>query len=380
MAPRLKDIAARCCVSVATVSIVLNGRGEGRFGKETIDKVLQASKELGYDPQMQSEAKRLVMRRFGKTVVNRLVALLIPENFYLSTYFNSIFDGISSTLAEEGFGVLMLCVPPEGPERLPPSFLRGDVDGVIALLGREHDALGTLERIQAAAGRRLPVVSFQGAFPSGVSVSVDAQGGAAAELLHLYELGHREFLYFSRPGGALFGVHQHQLLPGYLEACSSLGLDPKKALHPVDIHKELWEISFVAKRIPTLRYLQFKKTWSGCQEILSRLKRRPGITAILAPNDASAIYMRYMLSSHGYKVPEDLSIVGFDDAEPLLDEEGRNILTSVRLPLHQMGKKAAKAMLGRVLNPEKASSERRILLPVDLIERGTSGKAPAPRR
>ncbi len=374
---RLKDIAAKCGVSVATVSIALNGRGEGRFGKETIEKVQQTAKELGYEPLMQSEAKRLVMRRFGKTLVKRLVALLIPERFYLSNYYNSIFDGLSSTLAEEGFGVLMVCVPPEGLSKLPPSFGRDDVDGLIALLGREHDTLGLLEQIQAAAGRKLPVVSFQGALPTGVSVSVDVAGGAAAELLHLHELGHRRFLYFRRQGGALFGVHQHQMLSGYREACESLGIDADECLQPVDIHKELWEISFVAKRISMLRYLEYKKAWSGCQPLLELLKAQPETTAILAPNDASAIYAYYLLKSHGYRVPEDISIAGFDDAEPLLDKEGRNILTSVKLPLAQMGRKAAKAILERVLHPEKNGAER-ILLPVSLVARGTTG--PAPKR
>ena len=121
----LKGIAAHCGLSVATVSRAL--RYPTRHSEETTRRIMDAAQALGYDPARHDGARRLVLSRFGKVVLNHLIALIFPPYFYRANYFADIFQGILDVLTPEGFGLLTVDAAEGTDHTLPPSFTRGDM-------------------------------------------------------------------------------------------------------------------------------------------------------------------------------------------------------------------------------------------------------------
>jgi DNA-binding LacI/PurR family transcriptional regulator len=364
----LKDIAKHCGFGVGTVSMAL--RDNNAFPPATTDAILTAAAELGYDPSRQQNARRLVMSRFGKRVLNHLIALFVPKQFYRAAYYTGIFDGIMEVMNEEGFGLMTVNASPGGLDELPPSFNRGEIDGVISVVGWQasQDILQHTRRPSPSGP--IPMVSMLAALPDCSTVISDARGGAIYEVEHLLKLGHRHFAYFRRPGGEPFGFHQDQLLSGNQQAITNAGLHPDTHLHPVDIDPILWSIAFIAADITNLYRLDMMP-WSKQHPLLELLKSTQQITAILAPNDPAAVVIRHILQVSGYRVPDDISLVGFDDTDPLWDSTGQNILTTVSLPLHQLGRRAAKLIIEQATTSE--NNIEKIVLPVELVVRGSTG-------
>jgi DNA-binding LacI/PurR family transcriptional regulator len=208
--------------------------------------------------------------------------------------------------------------------------------------------------------------------PGCSAVLANAQAGAYAAAAHLFEQGHQRLLYFCRPGNTPFGFHQDQLCPGYQQACLDRGLDPALHLVPIEIGEELWRLTFLARNWRKFTLLDTLKpgfpalsasAWKPVRQAL----RTHGVTAIVAPNDAVAIVLRYMLAQDGLRVPEDISLVGFDDTDPMYDDNGRNMLTSVRLPLRTLGRKAAQTVIGRITG--KLKQEVETMVPSTLVLR-----------
>jgi LacI family transcriptional regulator len=106
------------------------------------------------------------------------------------------------------------------------------------------------------------------------------------------------------------------------------------------------------------------------------LRAHPEITAIIAHNDPCAIHAILTLRQAGWRVPEDISVIGCDDTNRLLDATGRNILTTVRLPLCELGRCTAQLLLDRIAGRPIADPPP--ILPTQLIVRGTT--APPARR
>lgn len=104
--------------------------------------------------------------------------------------------------------------------------------------------------------------------------------------------------------------------------------------------------------------------------LATTLQAHPEITAFLAPNDASAHLAYDLFSRLGLRVPDDISLVGFDDTEPLYNAEGDNILTTVRLPLEELGRESARLLIARITRSEP--EQREIMLPTELVIRGTT--------
>ncbi len=337
--------------------------------------------QLGYDPANSQGARRLVLSRFHQYVLNHLVAISFPADFYHAQYYTTTFKGIVDVLNDKGFGALIIDASNPVERLFPPILKRGDVDGMITLLGVE-DYQRIQEQLQATPSfQQRPIVSLMTELPGVTPVLADATAGAKAEVLHLLELGHRHFLYFRRPHNMTVGVHQEQLYPGYRQACLEYGLDPEQHLIPAEIDAELIQLAFKAGNVLRFTLLNSLKaglpalppaSWARYRRLLAQ---HPQITAILAPNDATAIILRYLLAMEGKRVPEDYSLVGFDDTDPMLDARGRdNMLTTVRLPLRTLGQKAARLLIDQLTG--QLSAPHPIVVPTKLIVRASTA---APR-
>ncbi|OPZ83454.1 MAG: Arabinose metabolism transcriptional repressor [bacterium ADurb.Bin429] len=105
--------------------------------------------------------------------------------------------------------------------------------------------------------------------------------------------------------------------------------------------------------------------------LVAYLRAHPEITGILARNDAAACRIANLFARVGWTVPGDYSLIGYDDVDALRDDAGRNILTSMRVPLEEIGQTAVE-LLTRLIAANTTSAEH-IILPTELIVRGTTG-------
>ena len=349
----LQDIADRCGVSKHSVARALRNE-RGRVSAPTRDRILAVARELGYDPSLQHAARRLALTKNGQTMINQVIALFFPPNFQQITYFSAMFQGVLDATMPRNYGVLTQQIEHQDAKKhylLPPIFARGDVDAIIAFLplgGFRH----VLEQVRAMSsfGER-PAVSLIEQVPGCSAVLTDDYAGGYAAMTHLLHAGHRRVLH------SCYATYPHQQrLAGYRQACFDRTLDPDALLVSC-----LWNLYDDEDA-----RLTFQQT----------LDAHPEITAILAPNDACAVKMADAVRERELSIPEDISLVGYDDTIPLLDGGQANILTSVRLPLVEVGREAAQLMIRRITG--EADKDVTMVLPVSLIER-TSVAAPRPR-
>lgn len=327
--PTIRDVAAQAGVSVGTASKALNN--QGRISTETRSAVLRAAEELRFAP---NALIRSLQR--GRTGTVGLLTWPVRETGILSVDL-ALLTGVSHGLAAVQTDMLLYARCP-GRE-LATILLDGRVDGAI-LVPHELDE-ATLESL-ASAG--LPTVAlYQAEVPDAIGyVKVDNAAGVRQAVAHLVALGHTRIAYYSPLSSADF----RERCAAYREACRELGASESVELcvTPDDYHAPLqptWEL------------------WCG-------LDAPP--TALVAGNDGFAMKWLEFLGTQQVAVPEQLSLVGFDDAPIASAGVG---LTTVRQPGLQVGELAA-AFVDRLIQGAPADECRRTL-PVELVVRGTTG-------
>jgi LacI family transcriptional regulator len=343
----LKDIAQRCGVSKITVSRAMRDDAQN-VSERTRKRILAVAAELGYDPSQQHAARRLALTKHGQKLINQVIALFFPPCFQQISYFSTMFQGILDCTMPQDYSVLTHQLDNQNRHgataetRLPPIFARGDIDGVIAFLplGGFRDVLQGLREMPSFNTR--PVISLIEPLPGCSTILTDDWSGGYAAASHLLAMGHRVLLHSAYP------TYPHQQrLAGFRQACFDHGLDPERTLVACE-----WSLySDDAARAA------FVQTITG----------NPAITAILAPNDSTAVKMAETLMSLGRRIPDDISLIGHDDTHPLLDDAKTNILTTVRLPLHEVGFEAAQLMLRRITG--EVEKDMNLVLPVTFVER-----------
>lgn len=351
----LRDIARACGVSVVTVSHALRGTPK-EVGRALQDKIQATATQLGYDPAANYSARRLVARRKGDQMLNHLVGVSLPFMFNdESVYCLRLFNGMMTVLHNAQFGVLTNYTGgADSPLTLMPSFIRGEVDGVIAL-GDELVFKPTLEKLRALplfADR--PVVTLINTLPGCSAVLADDMAGGYLAAKHLLELGHRHLLtptFIPAPTtGPVYLRAQ-----GYEKALQEYGLDPHRYLHPVCMLGGLEDV---------------------IGRVLAALRATPAISGILAWNDVTAVGLYYALVNAGWRIPDDISLIGYDETNLIPDARGENILTTVAVPLYAMGQEAALQLLRQI---EHSSTLQTLTLPIQLQVRGTTAP-PSPKK
>jgi LacI family transcriptional regulator len=345
----MKDIAQRCGVSKITVSRALREDAQN-VSERTRRRILAVAEEMGYDPSRQHAARRLALTKNGQQFINQVIALFFPPRFQQISYFSAMFQGILDCTMAQGYGVLTYQLErnahPNEPKliNLPPIFARGDIDGVIAFLplGGFRDTLGLLREMPSFGSR--PVISLIEPLPGCSTVLTDDFSGGYAACSHLLAMGHCDLLHSCYPT-----YPYQQRLAGFRQAFFDHGLTPDG--HLIACEWNLYNDG-VAR-----------------EAFLACLRANPQVTGILAPNDTTAVKMADAVQSIGLRIPDDLSLVGNDDTHPLLDAAQTNILTTVRLPLVEVGIEAAQLMIRRITG--EVDKDISLVLPVTLIERGS---------
>jgi len=360
----LQDIAESCGVSKMTVSLAL--RHDARISAATTARVQAAAEELGYDAAHQEAARRLALRKHGQEVINRLVAIIFPPNFIRARYFSDIFRGLLEVLTPEGFGLLTTGLDKLADiQSLPIVYNRGEVDGLVVYAAMTDQPL--LTEMQMTRGlRQRPFVVLFGSFPHSMSVLTDDRLGAYQAAGHLLDLGHRQLLQFvfrdKEP-------RMDQRLDGIRTAMRERGIAPEMQLHQHEL------ITGWMNPETLENYIDGDATTPPEQgkTLIEYLRAHPEITAVMGINDADAIHICHVLRQAGYRVPDDISVVGFDDTDPLPGAQGRNELTTVHLPLVEVGQTAARLLIAQVTGQPADSTQ--VTLPTSLIVRGSTGPA-----
>lgn len=338
----LQDIADVVGVHKSTVHRAL--RGDPRVEATTTARIREAATSLSYDPEANQGARRLSFRKTGRVEQTRLVAMLYPVVFTRGAYFQRMFVSFMETLGQARHDVLSGILDVRSLGRLPSPVLRGDVDAVVSLSHPD-----TLLALQAAimaqpTGLQRPLVTLINPVPGAWTVTADLRQGGRLETEHLLELGHRRIITV---GNCAF--RSEERITGCREALTARGLDPDRHLTVLDAENTIAD--------PDLRI----------SEVLDRLlAAAPDATAFLAPQDDFASKAVALLAERGRPVPEGMSLVGFDDTNAVPGPDGQNRLTTVALPLEQLGREAARLAMA------PGDTPRTVVLPVGLRVRGTT--------
>jgi LacI family transcriptional regulator len=308
----IRQIADLAGVSIATVSRVLNGRGD--VSDDTRELVSRVIRENGYTANR--SARGLSAGRTG------LVGILVPLVY--PAYFSAIVAGAAQALSERD---LQIVLSPTGAvhdrEVSVLDRLHALTDGALIILPEESSE--ELERLLDGGYRFVvldPLMPLDERIPA---VSAAHTSGADQAIRHLLELGHRRIAHITGPRGWVATEDRRR---GYRAALATAGILPDPALE-IEAEPEIRP-----GREAALRLLE--------------LSERP--TAIFAFNDNIAIGAIQAARARGLRVPEDISIVGFDDVEHATIVTP--MLTTVRQPLAEMGRTAV-SLLNRLLEGQR---------------------------
>ncbi len=334
----VRDIAAETGVSIATVSRVLND--QEHVAPQTRDLVRQAVQRLGD----QAPGPRAALARFATGAVY----LRCP--YLLTDYFGLIVSSIAETLELHGRQLVLNAGEAAQEEAVLPSLAaRPGISGAIIVLPPEPS-----EQLVALRTRGFPFVVVDPRTPMPrdiVAVSAAHFAGSRSISSHVVDLGHRRIGVIAGPTNWLAS---NARLAGHASALADVGVLPDPAL--------------VRTGEPTAQY-----GYQAAGELLD-LPQRP--TALIGFNDKAAVGAIAAASERGLRIPEDLSVAGFDDID--LAQATRPMLTTVRQPLQEMGRIAV-SLLIRLLERQRLDALH-IELATELVVRGSTGPAPANSR
>jgi DNA-binding LacI/PurR family transcriptional regulator len=353
---RLKDIAQRCGISAMTVSCAL--RGNGRISTETAEHVREVAREMGYDPSRHSDARRL--RANGHTLSNAIGLVFDNAGLSRTNYFTYLFRGVLDGVKNEEFEVVASDSTILGQEHpLPIIYRKGDIDGVLAVgtRGDSHwQVLYRNLRTDPAFASR-PIVGLMEHLDDCSAVHADHSDAGYKVLSHLLDLGHKRIVLTEDYEPAGCSTRQLRSI-GYRNAFHERGLDPAECLLSTSWN---W-----APRLHEERQ----------QDLIGLLTAHPDATAIVAWNDCVAGVVYTALVRSGIRVPEDISLISYDNTDPIYDASRENMLTGVHTPLAEIGAEGARLLIRRVTGGEQ--EDRDIVMPVQLIVRSSTAP-PAPQ-
>jgi len=320
----MKDISAACGVSIATVSKALNGHRD--IGEETRERIRQTAKEMGYFPN--SAAKALKTNR-----TNNIGVLFVDgaQSGLTHDYFAHVLDSFKRTAEERGFDITFINCNKTRENRM--SYLeharyRG-FDGVVIACIDFYDP-EVMELIRSD----IPVVTIDHVFNNRIAVVSDNIKGMRDLVNYVYEKGHRKIAYIH---GTYSAVAQARLSSFYKTA-GDLGIEV-----PDEYVKEA-------------EYRDTEATYQRTCELLD-LDNPP--SCIFYPDDFASFGGMNAIHARGLRIPEDISIVGYDGI-PI----GRRIepkLTTLEQNTTAIGAKAAECLINLIEQPKTTLIEQVVI-------------------
>jgi LacI family transcriptional regulator len=327
--PNIFDVAREAGVSIATVSRVLNGAKN--VSEDTRRKVLRAIKHLGYKPMPSLRKASDLLYTIG---------VLLPD--LRGYHYNEIAMAIEDYASKHNFEV-MVSVPkmtPEVEKHVLDQFFKRKIDGVILC-----ELLGGLNYIEPFIKSGVPIVALDYYIEEILcdSVNIDNISGALTALKYLYQNGHRKILFLRGPHYSPAAVRREKGIRKFLER-----------------HKDV-EIYFSEN--------EGYEPEHGYEGVMNHLKKYgKNFTAVFCINDWSAIGAMQALRELGLSIPEDVSIIGFDNAP--YSEFLYPPLTTIHQPRWEMGQTAAQLLIERILGTGP-KIHRNVVLPTKIVERAS---------
>lgn len=332
----IADVARRAGVSKMTVSRVIND--SGYISQETRERVEHAIVELGYIPNALARSLR-----FKQT---RTIALILTD--ITNPFFTTLARGVEDVASEQGFSVIFCNTDESEKEQAKyvNVLLQKQVDGLLLV-----PTSSTADAIISIREQGLPFVLLDRYIPGTPldSVRGDSVQGAYALMQYVLSLGHRRIAVLSGPAEVTTSVDR---VAGALRALCDAGLGAEA----------------------TQIYYGPYSLEGGYAMAMQALAVTPRPTALYAMNNFIAVSALRAAREAGLRVPEDLSIVTFDDLPAAFAAEP--FLTVAEQPAYEMGQRATALLLDRLSNKGPAAPQE-IILPIRLIVRKSSGPVPA---
>lgn len=328
----MKDIAQRCGVSVASVSKALNGQPD--IGEETRKRIEQVAKELGY--MTNASARALKTNRtyhLGVLFVDERRSGLAHE------YFSTMLESFKVEAEARGYDITFINhnVGGKRTSYLQHCLYRG-VDGVVIACVDFHDP-----QVRELVDSGIPLVTIDHVFNNRLAVVSDNVSGLEELVRFIYQKGHRKIAFLH---GEDTTVTRNRLT-GFYRACEELGLEiPEEYIRKCVYHDP-------------------DRCAKATREVLE-LPERP--SCIIFPDDFSYIGGLNVLNEKGLRVPEDISVAGYDGIHlaKVLN------LTTYSQNTEQIGKIAAERLISLIEHPKTTLIDR-IMVPGELLE-GTTVK------
>ncbi|ONK15604.1 LacI family DNA-binding transcriptional regulator [Streptomyces sp. MP131-18] len=324
--PTSRDVAERAGVSQATVSLVLRDRWHGRVSPARAEAVRAAARELGYRPNVAARTLRLGRSRTALVVVPALT----------NEFFARVHAGAVRVAAGDDVGVVLYTSPLEtGPARDPFASAGATLDGVLA-------SSMAAEALAVLSGEGLPLVMLDSEPGTGAAATVNPDIAAGMRLVarHLLSLGHRRFAHVAADVDSWTFRERARVLAAELAAVRGARLVGTRRA-PIGVPDGV----LAAERALTAA-------------------ERP--TALVCDDDMLAVGACKAARRLGLRVPDDVSVTGFDDLTVATAVEPE--LTTVRLPGEELGAAGMRALLAAL----RGESPGATVLPVELVRRGST--------
>jgi DNA-binding LacI/PurR family transcriptional regulator len=333
----LKEMAASLNLSVMAVSKAL--RDAPDISAATKARVQAEARRRHYIPNR--AAQNLRLRRSG------LVGLVVPQINH--AYYSHLIWGVERQAEASELQVLIASSLDRAENEMKEvrKMMARQVEALLLVPAvRWQHRLATLDLVRSSG---IPVVLLDGypagaeSFPQVTWVTSDDRGGGQMATQHLLGLGHKEILFLAGPNGSSSSAGRFS---GYQRALAEAG------------------VAYSDARV----FLADKDIESGRKAMAQALSEKAPFTGIVAYNDSVAIGAAETLLQQGFRIPEDVSLVGFGDG--VLASYFRVPLTTVRVPQTEMGETAVRL----ALDVQKGKKTPPRQLPVEIIVRGSTKK------
>ena len=348
MPVKVRDIATKLSVSPATVSRTLNGDyGRGKISLATATRILNYCFSNGYISKEEKDSILLKMK--VKVSSKKIFSLSCFEGLW---NYNAIFSSVSNSLQDRGqYSGFYTVRSPNDLYRFPR-----DEASVILVFGRiipkTYEALRSFE---------IPVVMGDNYIPGSKwsTVNSDNIGATSRAVEILAELGHKRIAFVCRHEDypqRTYNLHQRQ--NGYIIGMNNAGLSYEGLIVSRDCSRNDYTPSTHEEVLTDLREL--------AEDVIA-LKPMP--TAVVAGNDLIAHVLRVVLREHGLKVPQDMSIIGYDGQHRIPGAMGFEPISTMVVNWDEMGRAMVDLATEYVLNPK--THIRHVLIPAEYEDMGT---------
>lgn len=340
----LKDVAKKAGVAVSTVSGIINNRSDSWASQATRKRVFDAAAELDFTPNRLARGLRL--NSF------ELVLLMVPD--LTNPFYANLTRRIRKALEAKGYEIIIeeTEFDIERDKRIIENLPKRMVDGCIAILSNPPEIKNLLEKVAP----RVPIVLLADEMPGLPldTVATAFHDGLQSSVEHLKDLGHRQIGIVDAMDGVRDPLAR---LQAYKNIFRDLGITTK----------DEWII-----HSPPLTESIRERVSEWCLNL--RSTQQP--TALICSNDVAAIATMRGLLDHGIRIPEDISLVGFDNIE--FADLLACPLTTVHQPYQRMADRCCDMLIKRIKSDEEAAEGTHEVIPLRLVIRQSTGPLKKP--